>query len=436
MLKHHSIAQRALALTPIKRKAALRIACVTLGMAALASPLAWYVSRENAEKEVVAFAQEEARRVLQHQQAVRLDGPHAQTLAQQAAQQLTGGLFDIAEIYNAQGQKLAEATTALGETLEHYLPKHGTPRYGAAFYEHLVVEGTPTQHVLRVFVPLREIDTPTGSTTITGYFEGVRLLQKWQIDQILSDALIAGLMVFFASLICGAVIYPVVVHLASENEYKAREVLESHIAMMEALGRAIAKRDSDTGAHNYRVAWVSAMLGQVMGLHGAAMQSLILGSFLHDAGKIGIPDAILLKPGRLNEDEMAVMRTHVRQGEEIVTGAGWLDGARDVVAYHHEKWDGSGYPHALAGQAIPLAARIFAIADVFDALSSRRPYKEPMPFAQVMHILQEGSGHHFDPTVLNKFIELAPMVRDRLEGLDENQVKALMEAIVVQHFDN
>lgn len=403
---------------------------VTLSMAALASPVAWYVSRENAEEEVVAFAQEEVQRVLLRQQALRLEGPDARQYAQLAAQQLAGGLFDIAEIYDPQGGKLAEVMTGLGEQIESSLPKHGTPHYRAAFYERLVL-GAGKHQVLRVFVPLFEVE----GGAITGYFEGVRVLPKWQSDQILSDALIVGLMVFLASLVCGAVMYPVVVRLASENEHKAREVLDSHIAMMEALGRAIAKRDSDTGAHNYRVAWVSAILGEAMGLRGAAMQSLILGSFLHDAGKIGIPDAILLKPGRLDDDEMSIMRTHVRQGEEIVTGAGWLDGARDVVACHHEKWDGSGYPRQMLGTAIPLAARIFAVADVFDALSSRRPYKGPMPFEQVMQILQEGRGSHFDPTVLDIFTKLAERVRDRLEGLDENGVKLLMEAIVLRHFE-
>lgn len=413
----------------MKRKAAARIAMVTLAMAALASPLAWYVSRENAEEEVVAFAQEEARRVLLHQQALQLDGTQASEHAQLAARELAGGLFDIAEIYGPQGQKLAEAVTAQGEQIESSPPKHGAPHYPNAFYERLSLSAGG--QALRVFVPLRE----TAQGPVTGYFEGVRILPPWQSEQILSDALIVGLMVCLASLACGAAMYPVVVHLASENEHKAREVLESHIAMMEALGRAIAKRDSDTGAHNYRVAWVSAILGETLGLQGAAMQSLILGSFLHDAGKIGIPDAILLKPGRLDEDEMRTMRTHVRQGEEIVTGAGWLDGARDVVACHHEKWDGSGYPRALAGEAIPLAARIFAVADVFDALSSRRPYKEPLPPEEVLRILQEGRGSHFDPVVLDVFVPMAERLRRQLDGLDEDAVKALMETMVLRHFD-
>jgi putative nucleotidyltransferase with HDIG domain len=229
--------------------------------------------------------------------------------------------------------------------------------------------------VLRVFIPLREQTEAVGGP-ITGYFEGVRVVPKWQQEQIFANALTVALMTCLASLLCGAAIYPVVVHLSTDNERKAREVLDSHISMMESLGRAIAKRDSDTGEHNYRVAWVSARIAEEMGLTGHDMQALIAGSFLHDVGKIGIPDAILLKPGKLDEEEFVIMRTHVALGEEIVTGMGWLDDANAVVAAHHEKRDGSGYPRQLKGDAIPLAACIFAVADVFDALSSKRPYKQ------------------------------------------------------------
>lgn len=389
-----------------QRKTAGRIAAVTLVMAACASPLAWLVSRENAEQEVVAFAQEESRRVLAGQGSVRLDGPQAAAQAQQAAQLLTGGLFDIAEIYGADGRKLAESVTPAGHALEQRLPKHGTPRYVQSSYESLPLPGG--EWALRVFVPLRE--APSGP--ITGYFEGVRTIPQWQHQQILSDAFIVSLMVCLASLVCGAVIYPVVVHLVKENEHKAQLVLESHIAMMEALGRAIAKRDSDTGAHNYRVAWLAASTAAALGLQGAAMQSLIAGSFLHDAGKIGIPDGILLKPGRLDDAEMATMRTHVALGEDIVTGAGWLDGARDVVGSHHEKWDGSGYPHGLAGEAISLEARLVAIADVFDALTAERPYKKAWPVADAVAHIQAQAGLHFDPALV---MLLEPLLPELLE---------------------
>jgi HD-GYP domain-containing protein (c-di-GMP phosphodiesterase class II) len=263
----------------------------------------------------------------------------------------------------------------------------------------------------------------------------VRLVPQWQRDQIVSSSLTAALMAALASLLCGLVIYPLVVHLSKDNERKTREVLDSHISMMEALGRAIAKRDSDTGAHNYRVSWIASGIGEQMGLRGSAMQSLIAGSFLHDVGKIGIPDAILLKPGRLDEAEFAIMRTHVSQGEEIVTGMGWLDGANDVVAAHHEKWDGSGYPRRLKGEAIPLAARIFAVADVFDALCSKRPYKDPMPFDQVMAILERDAGTHFDPAVIGVFRSLATTMHQRLDGASEDETRGLLEARVRQHFE-
>lgn len=411
-----------------QRKTAGRIAAVTLLMAACASPLAWIVSRENAEQEVVAFAQEESRRVIAVQGSLQLDGPEALGQAQQAAKLLTGGLFEIAEIYDPQGRKLAESVTEAGEVLEKQLPSHGSPKYAEPFYENITLPSG--EWTLRVFVPLRT----NASGPVTGYFEGVRTIPQWQNQQISSDAFIVSLMVCLASLVCGAVIYPVVVHLVKENEHKAQQLLESHIAMMEALGRAIAKRDSDTGAHNYRVAWLAARTAEALTLEGSPMQSLIAGSFLHDAGKIGIPDAILLKPGRLDEAEMTIMRTHVEQGEDIVSGAGWLDGAREVVGSHHEKWDGSGYPHGLSGESIPLSARIFAVADVFDALSSRRPYKGPMPFEQVMAILQEGRGSHFDPTVLDAFTQLAPALDRALKGLDEAATRKLMTDMVHRHF--
>jgi HD-GYP domain-containing protein (c-di-GMP phosphodiesterase class II) len=231
------------------------------------------------------------------------------------------------------------------------------------------------------------------------------------------------------------VIYPVVVRLSADNERKAREVLDSHISMMEALGRAIAKRDSDTGAHNYRVAWIAARIAECMGLKGSDMQALIAGSFLHDVGKIGIPDAILLKPGKLDDAEMLTMRTHVEQGEQIVTGMGWLDGANAVVAAHHEKWDGSGYPRKLAGEATPLAARIFAVADVFDALCSKRPYKEPMSFEASMAILEKDTGSHFDPSVIAVFQTMALEIFNRLAGSTEADARQLLADRVRQHFE-
>lgn len=416
-----------------QKRTAIRIAAVSLVLASIASPVAWFVTRESSEESVVALAIEESGRLLHHYDAINLTGPLASEHAQLAAKTISGGLFDIAEIYNPIGDKLAESLTKEGSAVEPKLPPHGKPSYTQPSYESLKLAGD--LWMLRVFVPLRESATDM-SLPITGYFEGVRVVPEWQKSQILTNSMTVALMVCLASLLCGAVLYPVVVRLSADNERKAREVLDSHISMMEALGRAIAKRDSDTGAHNYRVAWIAASIAEKMGVTGNHMQALIAGSFLHDVGKIGIPDAILLKPGKLDDAEMTIMRTHVNQGKDIVVGAGWLNGAHDVVAAHHEKWNGSGYPNQLGGENIPLAARIFAVADVFDALCSKRPYKEPMSFDTSMAILDNDTGTHFDPSVMAVFAPMAREIYDRLARCDEGATRQLLEDRVRHHFES
>jgi HD-GYP domain-containing protein (c-di-GMP phosphodiesterase class II) len=415
-----------------QKRTAIRIAAVSLLLASIASPVAWFVTIESAEESVVSLAIEESGRLLHHYDAINLTGPKATEHAQLAAKTISGGLFDIAEIYGPAGDKLAESLTKEGAAVEPALPSHGKPSYTQPSYESLKLSGD--LWMLRVFVPLRESATDM-QLPITGYFEGVRVVPEWQKAQILHNSLTVALMVCLASLLCGAVLYPVVVRLSYDNERKTREVLDSHISIMEALGRAIAKRDSDTGAHNYRVAWIAAGIAEKMGIQGKDMQALIAGSFLHDVGKIGIPDAILLKPGKLDDSEMAIMRTHVSQGRDIVTGAGWLDGANDVVASHHEKWNGSGYPQQLSGADIPLSARIFAVADVFDALCSKRPYKEPMGFEATMAILDKDTGSHFDPGVMAVFKPMSKEIFDRLAQADENAARSLLEDRVRRHFE-
>lgn len=415
------------------KRTAIRIAIVSILLAAIASPLAWFVAHRDAEKGTVALAMEESRRLLhlQHFDAAALDGPEAGAHASKAATALAGGLFDIAEIYNRRGEKLAIAMTEEGRVVEAQLPVHVRPDYVTATFESLRL--ADKRWILRVFVPLQ---TGAGGQPgrIAGYFEGVRVVSAWQRGQMFGYALSAALMVGLASLLCGAAIYPVVVRLSADNERKAHEILESHLSMMEALGRAIAKRDSDTGAHNFRVAWIATRIGESLGLQGKSMQALIVGSFLHDIGKISIPDAILRKPSHLDANESELMHTHVAQGEDIVGGIGWLDEAKAVVASHHEKWDGSGYPRKLAGNAIPLAARIFAVADVFDALCSRRPYKEPLNFEAAMSILDADSGTHFDPAVMDAFRPIARDVFNSLAERNEDDVRLLLEERVRQHF--
>jgi HD-GYP domain-containing protein (c-di-GMP phosphodiesterase class II) len=203
---------------------------------------------------------------------------------------------------------------------------------------------------------------------------------------------------------------------------------------MEVLGSAIAKRDSDTNIHNYRVTIYAIRLAEALGEHKAEVRGLIAGAFLHDVGKIGISDNILLKPGRLTEEEFDIMRTHVLLGLDIINKSNWLRGARDVVEYHHERFDGSGYLRGLKGEEIPLNARIFAVVDVFDALTSRRPYKEPFGFEEAMAILHRDRGSHFDPDVVDAMEGIAREMHQAISLASEEEVEAELNRLLQKHF--
>ena len=408
------------------RKLALATGSVALLLAALCGIAAGLMARDRAENALVAHTVEDALRLLR-QEAFRPDGMQATRNAQAAAQALAGGPFDIVQLYTAGGLLMAEQANANGRALLDELPEPVKPAYAQPYFERRILPGQ--RPVLRVFQPLRGSDQ-----ALTGYLEGTRLMTETQRARLDRDAGRVGLWTALAVLLCAAALYPLLLRLYADGQRRTRALLESHIALMEALGRAIAQRDSDSGIHNYRVALIAATLAEAVGLHGTRMQELVTGSFVHDVGKIGIPDSILLKPGALTEDEMRVMRTHVTLGEDLVSGNGWLGGGRAVVAAHHEKWDGSGYPRGLAGEDIPLVARIFAIADVFDTLCSRRPYKEPLPLAEALQALQQEAGRHFDPHLVKVFAPLAaPLYRTLLEA-DEEQLAEQLAHLVRRHF--
>lgn len=171
------------------------------------------------------------------------------------------------------------------------------------------------------------------------------------------------------------------------------------------LTRAAEYKDEDTGAHIQRMSQYSATIARTMGLNDQTVEYILYAAPMHDIGKIGIPDKILLKPGKLTEEEWVIMKEHTIIGGRILEGskAGYIHLGEIVALTHHEKWDGSGYPLGLKGNKIPLVGRIVAIADVFDALMSKRPYKEAFPLEKSHGIIREGRGNHFDPAVVDAF---------------------------------
>ncbi len=183
-------------------------------------------------------------------------------------------------------------------------------------------------------------------------------------------------------------------------------VLRSETFLAEILLNALDLRHHETRAHCRRVATYARMLAEAMDVSGVTLQSIYQGALLHDIGKIGVPDRILLKPGPLDAEEWEIMRQHSSSGARLLDGFESLRGAREIVLQHHERWDGTGYPAAIAGKDICIGARIFAVVDALDAMLSRRPYREPMSMAAAKKQLTLNAGTQFDAEAVAAFLEI------------------------------
>ena len=284
------------------------------------------------------------------------------------------------------------------------------------------------------FYVLLTVPLVTQQNDVAAYVEAIFAVSQQEIDNAKARRLRATLISIGIVLLTTLLLYPTIIQLLNRVTRMSRQLLDANLETIQLLGSAIAKRDSDTDIHNYRVSIYSVRLAEKLGLIPAEIQSLIKGAFLHDVGKLGIRDNILLKPGRLDKDEFEEMKTHVQHGMDIVARSSWLQDAEEVVGHHHQKFDGTGYFGGKQGKDIPLNARIFAIADVFDALTSKRPYKEPMSFDKAMSILEEGSGSHFDPDVLEAFQEIAPALYERYGRGNDERARQDLEAIIETYF--
>lgn len=193
-----------------------------------------------------------------------------------------------------------------------------------------------------------------------------------------------------------------------EDQKRAeQQALDTREAALRALGLTLEARDRETQGHTDRVTARASRLGQALSLDAEALDALRLGAYLHDLGKMVVPDRILLKPGPLTPQERSEMQLHAAEGERLVRALGFVpQGALELVRHHHERWDGSGYPDRLAGEAIPLLARIFAVIDVHDALVSERPYKRAWTAHEALHEIRRQSGQQFDPRVVEAFVGL------------------------------
>ena len=205
-----------------------------------------------------------------------------------------------------------------------------------------------------------------------------------------------------------------------ELESTVRRLDDTYRTTLEALGSAIDTRDGGTQAHSRRVRGYSLTIARAHGVPEERMRDLEHGVLLHDIGKIGIPDAILLKPGPLTAAEWAIMRRHPEIGRQVIEKVPFLRGAVPIVYHHHERWDGTGYPLGLRGEAIPLGARIFSVADALDAMTFDRPYSRAIPLEDARSEIRRCAGTQFDPAVVDTFLGIPSEIFDAIRQGDSD----------------
>ncbi|MCG8609580.1 MAG: HD domain-containing protein [Pseudomonadales bacterium] len=213
------------------------------------------------------------------------------------------------------------------------------------------------------------------------------------------------------------------VTIAFDNLYLDKEIYDTQVEIIDTLGDVVETRSKETANHVRRVAHLSRLLAKAYGLDVKSCDQLYMAAPMHDIGKVAIPDRVLLKPGKLDEEEWEIMKTHAKIGEDIFVKSNRevLQAAALVAGQHHEKFDGSGYPRGLAGEDIHIFGRIVAVVDVFDALVHKRCYKEAWPMEDVLALLESEKGKHFDPRLVELLVEHLPAVEEILQTYPDSE---------------
>ncbi|SFM96533.1 HD domain-containing protein [Formivibrio citricus] len=390
---------------------------------------AWWYGVRQINQQVLALAESEVRKVAP-EVLKRLNGTPMDIMALQvmASDYHTHGFVGI-ELYNRHGQLVVQKNGVEGKRIEAMLDARGRHKLPEDKEVHAEFMRLGNTRIIRVLVPLQE------DGTIAGHFEGVYIVPEEKLSSLERQTQHLLIMAFVIALFTTLLLYPFIISLNRKVHAEAHAILRGNMELMKVLGSAIAKRDSDTNSHNFRVTLYSVRLGEAIQMHKHLIKELIAGAFLHDVGKIGIHDAILLKPGPLTPEEFSIMKQHVKLGLDIISHSSWLRHAADVVGNHHEWFDGNGYPKGVAGESIPLTARVFAIADVFDALTSVRPYKQALSLEQSLDIMRKDTGTHFEPRLFEVFQQIAPALYQRFSRISDAELEKDLQEIVLLYWN-
>lgn len=415
----------------VNRQLIVRLLLAWIVLSVLIGSLVFFMETRKIDAYVVALALTESRNFEKgHRNFLeKPDRRHLEQLREESRKHIEDGHFIAVKLYNRDRKMIVEANHPDARLIEEKVNSH---RRDIALIDDVHSQkfyGTGGQIFVMIQVPLL-----TAGHEIEGYFEGVYKTDPRTMAEMKNRIFLSLLQVVMIIFFTALAVYPIFLSLNRGMIRLTRDLSHANIGMLKVLGGAIAKRDSETNVHNYRVTIYAVRLAEAFGLKREYIANLIKGSFLHDVGKIAISDRILLKPGKLTEEETAIMKTHVHHGVDIVGHYGWLKDAAEVVRYHHEKFDGSGYEAGLKGHDVPINARIFAVADVFDALTSRRPYKEPFPLEEAMRILTESRGSHFDPMLIDTFAGIADPLYEEISGADDKLLEDKLDGLIDRYF--
>ncbi len=416
---------------PVHKQLIIRLLLAWILLSVLIGAVVLFLEMGKLEAYVVALAREESRD-LERGHANFLKSPdasHLERLREESRKHIQDGHFIDVRIYNRNRELIVEESHPDARLIEKEISRHRRDMSRDEALHFRKFYGRGPQIFVMVQAPLK-----TAVQETEGYFEGVYKADPRTMAEIKNRIFLSLLQVVVIIFFTALAIYPIVLSLNRGLIRVAKDLSQANIGMLKVLGGAIAKRDSETSTHNYRVTIYAIRLAAAVGLKREHIAELIKGSFLHDVGKIAISDRILLKPGILTAEEREVMKTHVHHGVDIIDHYNWLKDAADVVRYHHEKFDGSGYETGLKGQGIPISARIFTLADVFDALTSRRPYKEPYTPEAAMQILQEGKGSSFDPMLVEAFAEIAGSLYEEISGAEDSILEDKLDELIARYF--
>lgn len=411
----------------LHRMLAPRLAAATMAIGLAAGGTAYMIETARSEDAALELASAGAR---------HFGSPAMQLLREGEVSDRHGALtrllnqtgFVGIRVFDRDGKPVFETWASIPASLIESARSH-THAWPAAGTVHRSWIGIDGERLIQAVLPLVGNDR-----ALVGYLEGVYRLDRevlqHQQEQIRNGALMAIAAVIATALL----LYPLLLAMLRQSTRLSHRLLQSNLSLIRSLGNAVAKRDSGTDAHNYRVTLYAVAVAEAMAVPAGEISHLVVGAFLHDIGKIGIPDRILLAPGKLSGEEFELMKSHVGVGLDIVAGIPWLQDAASVIRHHHEWFDGTGYPDGLRGEAIPRNARIFSVVDVFDALTSARPYKAAMLLAEALAILERDAGRHFDPAVVAAFKQIASTLYDRIALAGEADLHLEMRSVLFRYF--